>query len=69
MTKSLTLRLPADKAADLEVVARADGMPVSEAVRDAIDAHIEKRRQDKAFKDRLARLMRENQEVLDRLAK
>lgn len=36
-TKAMSLRLPADKAAELEAVARADGMPISEAVRKAID--------------------------------
>ncbi|HEY0711482.1 MAG TPA: ribbon-helix-helix protein, CopG family [Polyangia bacterium] len=69
MTKSMTLRLPEETAANIEAVARADEMPVSKAVRDAIDAHVDKRRKDKEFKERLARMMRENQEVLDRLSK
>lgn len=65
----MTLRLPEETAANIEAVARADEMPVSKAVRDAIDAHVDKRRKDKEFKERLARMMRENQEVLDRLSK
>jgi hypothetical protein len=67
--KAMTLRLPADQAVALEAVARADEMPVSEAVRTAIEAHIEARRQDPAFRERLARIMEENQQVLKRLAR
>lgn len=68
-TKSMTLRLPADQAADLEKVAEVDRMPVSEAIRLAIAKHIESRRQDKEFRERLERLVRENQEILHRLAR
>jgi len=38
--KSMTLRLAVDQAAELEAVARADNVPVAEAVRQAIEAHI-----------------------------
>ena len=68
MTKAFTMRIPEDKAAELEAVARADGMPVSEAVREAIDHHIEARRKDKNFQARLSKLIEDNQRVLDRLA-
>lgn len=67
-SKAMTLRLPAEKAAELEAVARADEKSVSEAVREAIDEHIEARRKDKAFRDRLRRRIEEDREVLDRLA-
>jgi hypothetical protein len=66
--KSMTLRLPAEQAAELERVAEVDQMPVSEAVRDAISRHIEARRQDGEFRERLERMLRENQEILERLA-
>jgi predicted DNA-binding protein len=69
MTKAFTMRIPEDKAAELEAVARADGMPVSEAVREAIDLHIEARRKDKDFQARLSKLIEDNQRVLDRLAR
>jgi predicted DNA-binding protein len=69
MTKAFTMRIPEDKAAELEAVARADGMPVSEAVREAIDHHIEARRKDKDFQARLSKLIEHNQRVLDRLAR
>jgi hypothetical protein len=67
-TKAMTLRLSTQAAKELETVAQVDDVPVSEAVRVAIDAHIEKRRQDKEFKDRLRRSIEENQEILERLA-
>jgi hypothetical protein len=37
-------------------------------VRDAIDHHIDARRKDKDFQARLAKLIEDNQRVLDRLA-
>ncbi len=69
MSKAFTMRLPDEKAAELEAVARADGMPVSEAVRAAIDLHIDARRNDKEFQARLTKLVEDNQRVLDRLAR
>ncbi len=69
MTKAFTMRLPEEKAAELEAVARADGVPVSEAVRDAIDQHIDARRKDKKFQARLSKLVEDNQRVLERLAR
>ena len=68
MSKAFTVRLPDEKAAELEAVARVDGMPVSEAVRAAIDLHIDARRSDKEFQARLTKLVENNQCVLDRLA-
>ena len=64
----LAVRLPADQAAELEKVAELDRVPVSEAVRDAITKHIESRRLDDGFRERLAQLVKENQEILERLA-
>jgi len=55
-------------AAELAAVARADNMPVSEAVRAAIEKHIAERRADKDFQKRLKQLLEEDQEVLKRLA-
>jgi predicted DNA-binding protein len=67
-TKVTSLRLPDYMAAELAAVARADDMPVSEAVREAIEKHIAERRADKDFQKRLKDLLKENQEVLKRLA-
>ena len=68
MIKSMTLRLPAEQAAELEAVAETEGVPVAEAVRQAIAAHIEQRRKDKAFQARLRASIERNREVLQRLA-
>lgn len=67
-TKVTTIRQPADQADDLEFVARVDGVPVSEAIRDAISAHIEARRADPAFQARLRERMDADRNILQRLA-
>jgi post-segregation antitoxin (ccd killing protein) len=56
-------------AAELAAVARADGIPISEAVRQAIEKHIAERRADEQFQERLKRLLEEEQRVLKRLSK
>jgi predicted transcriptional regulator len=68
MTKTMTLRLSDELAADLEAMARVDDVPVSEAIRVAIDERIKARRDDKQFQARLRRLMAEHQRALERLA-
>lgn len=68
-TKATSLRLPQPLAAELAAVARADGMPVSEVVREAIAKHIAERRSDKGFQERLKELLEEDQELLERLTK
>lgn len=67
-TKVTSLRLPDYMAAELAAVARADDMPVSEAVREAIEKHIAERRADKGFQERLKELLEEDRKVLKRLA-
>jgi predicted DNA-binding protein len=67
-TKVTTLRLPDFMAAELAAVARTDDMPVSEAVREAIEKHIADRRADKGFQRRLKKRLEEEQAVLKRLA-
>jgi predicted DNA-binding protein len=67
--KAMTLRLPIEQAKELEVVARIDGIPIAEAVRTAIDAHIAARRGDRAFRARVRRLLTEERAVLERLAR
>jgi predicted DNA-binding protein len=68
-TKAMTLRLSPEQAAELEAVARADQQTVSETVRDAIDTLIEERRKDKDFQARLRAMIKEEQKVLERLAR
>lgn len=69
MAKTMTLRLSDEQARELESVAQVDEMPVAEAVRRAIDDRIKARREDAEFKSRLRRLLEENKEALERLAK
>ncbi|PZS26480.1 MAG: hypothetical protein DLM58_20650 [Pseudonocardiales bacterium] len=68
MAKTLTLRLDEERAATLELVARADDQTVSDAIRAAIDAHIEQRKQDKEFTERLRRRHEEERELYKRLS-
>ncbi len=68
MAKSMTLRLDDEMAATLELVARADDQTVTEAVRAAIDAHIDERRKDAEFKERLRRRHEQERELYERLA-
>ena len=67
--KSMTLRLAAEQADALEAVARAEGVSVSDAVREAIAEHIERKRRDKAFRERLRAVMERDREILERLAR
>jgi len=67
-TKVTSLRLPDHMAAELAAVARADDMPVSEAVREAIEKHIAERRADKEFQKRVKEILEEDQRILKRLA-
>jgi hypothetical protein len=68
MPRTMTLRLTDEQAATLDLVARADGQTVTEAVRTAIDAHIDERRRDEGFKERLRRRHEEERELYKRLA-
>ena len=67
-TRAMTVRLPDEQALALAAVARIDEMPVSEAVRQAVGAHIEARRADGAFRQRLASIMEQDRQILQRLA-
>ena len=68
-TKSFTLRLPAPLADELATVAEVDSVPVQQAVRDAIAEHIEARRKDQAFQERLRASAERHREILERLAR
>lgn len=67
--KNMTLRLTAEQADELDAVARADGISVSDAVREAIAGHIERKRKDKVFRERLRAVMERDREILERLAR
>jgi hypothetical protein len=65
----MTLRLDDERAATLELIARADDQSVTEAVRTAIDAHIEERRRDRDFRERLRRRHEEEKALYERLSR
>lgn len=67
--KAMTIRFDERQAEELEAVARVDGVPISEAIRDAIGKHIEDRRKDKEFQTRLQASLERNREILEKLAR
>lgn len=69
MTKNLTVRLDEELAADTEALARAEGKSLNETVKQALKEAVERRREDPEFKARLRRIMEEDRELLERLAK
>ena len=69
MTKNLTVRLPDELAADAEALARVDGVSLNETVKQALAEAVARRRADPAFKKRLRRIIEEDRELLERLAK
>ena len=69
MTKNFTVRLPDDVARDAEALARVEGKSVNETVRSALVEALERRRVDPEFKKRLRRIIDEDRELLERLAR
>lgn len=67
--KVTTVRFPTDQANALETVARVDETPVSEIIRTAVEAHIERRRQDPEFMSRLKARIDQDQRLLGKLGK
>jgi predicted transcriptional regulator len=69
MPKNLTVRLDDELAADTDALARAEGMSLNETVKQALKEAVERRRKDPDFKARLRRIIEEDRELLERLAK
>lgn len=67
-TKNMTLRLPREQAADVEALARVEGVTVTEEIRRALVDRIEAKRQDPEFRARLAEAVEDNAAALRRLA-
>jgi hypothetical protein len=65
----LRVRLPDELAADAEAVARVEGTSVNKTVKQALVEAVERRRKDPAFRASLRRIVKEDQELLERLAK
>jgi len=69
MAKNLTVRLDDDLAADTEALARAEGQSLNETVKSALREAVDRRRRDPKFKARVQRIIDEDRELLERLAK
>lgn len=69
MAKNLTLRLDDDTAADAEALARAEGKSLNETVKIALAEAVERRRRDPKFKARVRKIIEEDRELLERLAR
>lgn len=69
MTKKMTVRLDPELAADTEALARAEGKSLNDTVKQALIEAVESRRRDPKFKARLQRIIKEDRELLRRLAK
>lgn len=65
--KVTSLRLEESLHDELAVVARADGMTVSDVVREAVDKHIAERRADSGFQTRLKKRAAADQHTVERL--
>jgi hypothetical protein len=69
MVKNLTVRLDDDLASDTEALARAEGKSLNETVKHALAEAVQRRREDPEFKTRIHRIIEEDRELLERLAK
>ena len=66
--KAMTLRLDTDTAEQLEAVAQVEGVPVAEVIREALVEHIQSRRNDAGFQERLTASLERNRTILERLS-
>jgi predicted transcriptional regulator len=69
MAKNLTVRLEDELATDAQALARAEGKSLNETIKQALREAVERRRSDPEFKARLRRIIEEDRELLERLAK
>lgn len=69
MSKNLTVRLDDELAADTEALARAEGQSINETVKQALKEAVERRRHDPKFKARVKRIIEQDRELLERLAR
>jgi hypothetical protein len=66
--RATTVRIPAELADTAEVVARARGVSVNQVIVDALEAEIQRARQDQEFMRLLHGLVERDKEILDQLA-
>ena len=66
--RATTVRMPEELAEKADVVARGRGISVNALMLEALQAEIERVRQDEDFMQRLRELTERDKEILDRLA-
>ncbi|HET8815270.1 MAG TPA: ribbon-helix-helix domain-containing protein [Solirubrobacterales bacterium] len=64
----ISVRMPDELAEQIDAMARAEGVSVSEAMRAAAYRYIATRRSDHDFQERLRKRLEEDREVLEALA-
>jgi predicted transcriptional regulator len=69
MPKNFTVRLPDDVAEDAQALARAEGQSMNETVKQALIEAVERRRKDPKFRARVRKIIEEDRELLERLAR
>ena len=62
--KTMTIRISAKQAEELDTIAAVDGQPVSQIIRSAIAGHIEQRKRDGEFQDSLRERIERVQRML-----
>lgn len=67
--RTTTVRMPEELAEKADVIARGRGISVNALMLEALEAEIERVRDDEDFMARLRELTERDKEVLDRLAK
>ena len=67
--KNLTIRLPDDVAADAEALARVEGKSLNETVKQSLIEAVERRRNNPKFKARLAKIIEQDRELLERVTR
>ena len=67
-TKNMTLRMDEGLAGKVRTIAEVEGTSVSDVIRDALAEHVERRRRDPQFQERLRRNLDRHRELLNKLA-
>jgi hypothetical protein len=66
--KAISVRISEEMGRELDVLARIEGVSISEAIRVAVHRYIATCGSNQAFKERLRRRLEEDREFLERLA-
>jgi Arc/MetJ-type ribon-helix-helix transcriptional regulator len=67
--KAISVRIPAPMEEQINALARIEGVPVSELVREAIEDYMYRRRSEEDLKERLKKRMEEDWKILEHLGK